>query len=228
MSGDTKFDSKILTDQGSIGYPDFETNLLAGGKELAEKVRGARSFFDRICVVTSAQDRDFLAAPLADAFPEAYVSIATLWNKFRPASGAAGATSSVLAEHNQVHPAEVDAIVGVSLSLAEAATVADNMLRVASLIKSDLMIAAIAVASPPEEEDLHLEFRQRSNLIPRIVTLSTDYSSGLETVGARSLKNHREHLVTVYKNRGQAYIPQTLGGRKPDFKPTHSPNLTPG
>lgn len=227
MSGDTIFDSDILTDEGLIGRPEFETALLSRGKELGKKVRDALSSFDRICVVTSAQDRDFLAVPLADEFPEAYVSIVTLWNKFRPASGAAGATNSVLAEHNQEHPAEVDAIVGVSLSLAEAATVADNMLRVVSMIRSDFLIAAVAVASPQEEEALQLEFRQRSNLVPKIVPFSTDHSSGPKTVGAHALENQRKHLVSVYKNRGQAYIPQTLGGRGPDFKSTHTPSLTP-
>lgn len=125
--------SKFLTNADSAGFESFESCLNLVGLCLGRQVLASYPDQMKICVVTSAQDRDHVTLPFKTAFDgtNAQITISSLWNKYLPPKGFIPGTNILVSQHHDKHhdkhhdehPSEVDLMVSVSLSLTENATI---------------------------------------------------------------------------------------------------------
>ncbi|MBO0132284.1 hypothetical protein [Agrobacterium burrii] len=218
----------LLLDQRSPGSEAFEHNMKIAGASLAVKFAEQADTTDKsFAIVTSAQDREFFALGFAEALAKngARVTISTLWNKFLPPKGFVRSTTILLAQHHDPHPERVDCVAYVCSSLAEDATVADALSRVSGVIEADDFLVFSLTGSETERGNLddHLDYRDCPR--PAIHLLEGDRSFDLASRGASIRKGLRDHLKRAYGWKGLAYIPQSLGGPKPDYVSEYVPGL---
>ncbi|WP_210179776.1 hypothetical protein, partial [Rhizobium bangladeshense] len=145
--------------------------------------------------------------------------------KFFPPKGFVRSTTIFLAQHHDPQPERVDCVAYVCSSLAEDATVAEGLSRMSGVIEADEFRVFSLVASETERVNLddHLHYRDCPQ--PAIHLLEGGRSFDLPSRGASIRKALRDHLKQAYGWKGLAYIPQSLGGPKPDYVSEYVPGL---
>lgn len=206
-----------LLDEDAIGSEAFETQLRLGGKELAGYLNEGATAERVVAVVTSAQDRDFVAAGVIESLIAESVTVSTLWHKYFPATGFVSAASMMVAQHHDNHPKHVDQLIYLCSSIAEDATIADSLSRISGILKAQEVILCTFTASTNELESLKAQFLERSSQMPRPVILEGLVSLALPARADKIWRHHRQHLKKAYGKRSIAYVPQALGGPGPNY-----------
>ena len=202
----------ILQDAEAIGTEAFAFAWRDAGRALAGDLpEELKKDSARICVLSTAQDYDLVAKGFSEALRSQQVMVTRycLWNKFRPRQDVIPSSNALLGQHSDEHPAEVNAVIGVSSTTVEDATLADNMSRVAAKYPNAKRYLACLASSSELEGSLAEHFADRDMTPPLMVRLPRHVSANEITISAGDLRDRLlTHLQKVFGRSGLGYVPE--------------------